>query len=547
MPDPPCPQCGAPLAQAETPDPRLLLIECSAEDCDHTEEFSSGLCSHGEDPDQCGDCAQYADTGENLCPHGLPEGASCGSCEAEAEASWEGSSPGTSVVRGENPLHPLCYSFTGQRMTGNGTAQGVQGNPPPERVSLACRWCRHEWLAAVSTSYDRRCPSCHRRQDGPGRPGRPSREEASRHALMSRRPLFGDLFAYDATAQLCRTWTGTYWSDRRDAMAQVVDQYHHLMETVSREGEPQEVPVLPFANTEAHIRALRTTLMGLPEYCRSFATPTHLLPLSNGQTLDLTTGVVRESLPADGCTYVLPWSWGSPTPDSPGYRAMDQLLSYQWPGEDDRAKVENTLAILIRGRPRVKSLLILIGKPNCGKTSLLAVLAAILGDQAVEMSATTIHTVGARPSVDGFTSASDLARLDGARLALFDEVPSDTPGQPASQTVNIRDDVVKRLVGSLTIPGRRIGENAIAAKWRGNVVAATNSLRPWSRLPPETQGKVAPLRFRDPPAEGPDRTLRARLLADIPGVVLRLLPALQRVRDLGHDEPGWILPRAPGR
>jgi hypothetical protein len=192
---------------------------------------------------------------------------------------------------------------------------------------------------------------------------------------------------------------------------------------------------------------------------------------------------------------------------------------------------------LIRGSPRVKSVLLLSGAPNDGKTSLLGWLSVVLGERAVQMAATTMHTVGTRPMVDGFSTASDLARLDGARVAVFDEMPGDRDGE---DEVTIREDIVKRLVGSMTVSGRRIGHGTVSAPWVGNVVAATNDEGPWRRLPRDTRAKVSVLRMLPPPREL-DGTLRARLLGDPAGGILRLLPALGRVPEV-PDLPMWRVP-----
>ena len=172
----------------------------------------------------------------------------------------------------------------------------------------------------------------------------------------------------------------------------------------------------------------------------------HLLGLPQGRVLDLSTGTQRDVAPGDLVrkrAAALPVPWRG--------RVIDRLV-HAMLGTDGLAEaLQRILGHFLWGAPLLHVIVFLCGVTRGGKTSLLKLLAAALGDYATTMKSDTLTT---RATGDGgFTVDNANALLRGVRLAVMSEIPRRRKLDPARiNELTGGDDLVSRRIGGDLVP-----------------------------------------------------------------------------------------------
>ncbi len=244
----------------------------------------------------------------------------------------------------------------------------------------------------------------------------------------------------------------------------------------------------------------------------------YLLNLQNG-TFDLTHGVLRDHDPSDLLTKVAGAGYD---PEAAG-PVFDKFLREILPDDDVRDFVQTLFGVGLIGKVIEHVLPIFTGVGRNGKTTLLNVVRAALGDYAIEAEPDLlIDRDRAHPT--------GLLDLRGVRLAVSQE--SDEGRRLAVGTV-------KRLTGGDAIRARRMRENFVQFEPSHMSVLVTNH-KPrvpgddpalWRRL------RVVPFNVVVP---NPDTRLPDRLALELPAVVAWLLEGHRLYEENGMKEPDAV-------
>ncbi len=228
-----------------------------------------------------------------------------------------------------------------------------------------------------------------------------------------------------------------------------------------------------------------------------------LLNCENG-TIDLRTGRLRPHNPADRITKLAPVAY-DPAATCPTWgRFLDRILA----GDPELiAFIRRAVGYSLTGDTSERVLLILHGEGRNGKSTLLEVLRAMLGD-GYAMHIPT-DTLLAKRHEGGIPN--DVARLKGARFVSASE---------ADEGRRLAEATIKTLTGGDTLTARFMRAEWFDFKPEFTLWLATNH-RPvirgtdkaiWDRL------RLVPFAVRIPEAEQ-DRQLRDKLLAEAPGIL----------------------------
>jgi putative DNA primase/helicase len=298
---------------------------------------------------------------------------------------------------------------------------------------------------------------------------------------------------------------------------EVARQLWDLLEWYPRDRmwEQQVFAHVRHSRSDAGIRAmlnLAASESSIPILPEQLDSDPWLLNTPNG-TIDLQTGNLREHRRTDLITKLVPVAY-DPRATCPRFEAfLDQIMG------GDTALVrflKRAVGYSLTGDVRERVVLILHGGGRNGKTTLLEVIRALLGDYAMCTPAETLlvqRHEGPR---------NDVARLKGARFVSASETGDGR---------RLAEALLKGLTGGDPVPARFLyGEYFeyqpqfklwLATNHRPEVRGTDNAI--WDRI------KLVPfgVRFWDPDQDGPapdgaplvDKGLRARLLAELPGIL----------------------------
>lgn len=183
----------------------------------------------------------------------------------------------------------------------------------------------------------------------------------------------------------------------------------------------------------------------------------HLLGVENG-TIDLHDGTLRPSSPADLITKVCPTRYDP----AASFADFDRLLVHLVPDVEARAYLRRLVGYSITGDTREDAIVLLVGAPRCGKSTLLVALRGALGPYfgAAQIRSFAIaHQPGANPA------RPDLWRLLGARLVAASEV---RPG------LELDHGLLKAISGGESLPVRTLYAEERDAKWIGKLWLVAN-------------------------------------------------------------------------
>jgi len=258
-----------------------------------------------------------------------------------------------------------------------------------------------------------------------------------------------------------------------------------------------------------------------------FDTHPWLLPCSNGLTYDLLTGTLRESRRDDRMTRCVPVAASRQPVPCPKWHAMLRLVM----GADPKMVryLRQCLGLLLTGDVSEKCFWFWVGETDHGKTTVLAVLAALLGDYACNIPLRSLLVLR-----NNMTIRHDLAELRGARLAYAEEFK-------VGDVLDV--GIVKAIAGGGgKLKADRKGEANEEFDTTAKLIIGTNALPELKDLDSAIRGRVRVLPFDvDVPATLKARGLPMRSVAEVvddlrdefPGIVQDLVSALGEWREAG--------------
>lgn len=170
-----------------------------------------------------------------------------------------------------------------------------------------------------------------------------------------------------------------------------------------------------------------------------FDSDPYLFNVANG-TLDIRTGTLR---PHDARDYLLKQS---PIRYEPGATCpqFQAFITQFTQGDSELAGyLQEAFGSGLVGRALTQEWYMLVGSGNNGKSTLVGIIQAVLGDYAVVMSADSITQ--STIVKDGASPSPDIARLAGARLAVVSET---------EQGARIKTALIKEMTGGGSLTAR---------------------------------------------------------------------------------------------
>jgi len=337
-----------------------------------------------------------------------------------------GCSGGTSVVILERPnllkcSHDTCADV-GPRGGGVRTPVDlwaeVQGLEPQAAARAICTW---RGLTPAKVTKAKR-----RRQELREAPPPASEDQELLEIEMDVARMlvdvYGDRLRYIQDIGYL-VWTGAYWArDNLEAARELVKdvvtrlredakrwQDKDLEKLVKRVGSAKGVSaVLDLARSDPRVRIEATELDANP----------HLITVRNG-TIDLRTGELRDHDPEDLITRHAPTVYD---PDAK-FDVFDRVLEHLVPDPEAREYLQRAIGYSLSGVCSEDILLLLVGPPRSGKSTLLRAMRETLGDLYAETEMKS-WCVDERASPGADKARSDLFRLLGRRIVAASEIHS---------------------------------------------------------------------------------------------------------------------------
>ena len=187
---------------------------------------------------------------------------------------------------------------------------------------------------------------------------------------------------------------------------------------------------------------------------------------------------------------------------------FSKFLQQIQPDPDMRSFLQRYFGLCLTGIVSEQVMLFLHGAGSNGKSTLVDLIAEVMGDYAVAMS---IDSFAGDSKRAGAEATPDLARLPGARLVAASE---------PEQGVKLKDALIKTLTGDDVIPVRRLNQDFFELKPQFKIVLSGNH-KPDIR--DDSDGiwrRVLLIPFSVQFADGEkDTTLPARLRTEKPGIL----------------------------
>ena len=239
-----------------------------------------------------------------------------------------------------------------------------------------------------------------------------------------------------------------------------------------------------------------------------------LLPCPGGVTVDLETGKVRRSSPADRMTKragVTP-DFSMPIPQFMAF--LDQVSG----GDKDFPDfIQKLFGYLLTGSTKEQKLFYIVGPGGGGKSTLIEMIRHVLGDFAVMTEAATFAEQRYEPH------PAALAALDGAR-AVF---------APEFEGRCIDASKAKAFTGDAALSVRGMRENFRQVRVTGKLVTVGNSEPQLRTVDEAIRRRFVLFHFNSPPAKA-DSGLLAKLKAEAPGILAWAIRGARAWLDAGE-------------
>ncbi|HQN88465.1 MAG TPA: phage/plasmid primase, P4 family [Methanoregulaceae archaeon] len=328
---------------------------------------------------------------------------------------------------------------------------------------------------------------------------------------------FGDDIRYCATNASWYLWNGALWEkDRSNRMYLLATRVARDIYDESRDAPtPDQAKALArWAITSENLRTRKAMIESATPLAAveldAFDAREYLLNCRNG-TLELDTLTLREHRREDLLTRSCGVAY-DPSAECPQWNAHLDLIF-----DKDAEYISGFQAMcgysLLQANPE-QLLFILFGKGKNGKSKTIEVLAAILGDYAVNIAAESLMV----HRCEGIRS--DLARIAGARMATASE------GEDGAR---LAESIIKQLTGEYAITVRRLYENEFEFTPTAKIWLTTNHEPVIRGTDDGIWRRIWMVPFTVQIAEEKrDPEIEKKLIAEGPGILNWCLEGLQR-------------------
>jgi putative DNA primase/helicase len=327
-------------------------------------------------------------------------------------------------------------------------------------------------------------------------------------------------------------WTGRVWTPDDVAARKIVQEFVavHVRETARlwsllvgawphRDHVVGEATYRQYLKSIGSAQALEDILRLAQPHLRAkpaeFDADPWLLNTVSG-VLDLKTGYIVPHHPNLKITRCAPVPY---EPEAKCPRFL-QFLEDILPDPEARQFLQMAVGASLVGLPGEKALLILCGPPDSGKTTLLNVLRAVLGDYAGAIDP-DLFTTRSHDSV----LLQVMAQIVGVRLLVAVESRSDA---------RLRSDFVKRVTGGDPIMARHLYQPPFTFVPVFKMFLATNRVPQIDAVDTALWQRIRIIEFtKSIPPDRQDRFIGERLLAEAPGILHWALEGLRRWWEAG--------------
>ena len=327
--------------------------------------------------------------------------------------------------------------------------------------------------------------------------------------------LYGQDMHYCAEQKVWYCWDGRRW-EKNDPTGRIMSFAKKVARSILGEAEKEADDAVRARLSKWAISSeTRTRLESMIALCRDldpirlekfsvFDRDLHLLNFQNG-TLDLRTGILREHRRADLITKILMYDY---QPNALCPRFMEFVEEAI--GKENVPYLQKCMGYSLTGDTREKRLFLCCGPKDRGKTTLLELMAHLLGDLCASLDIESLLCS------ERFTNSTnvhaDLADLAGARFAISSE---------PERRAKLSSTRIKNLTkGQGSLKAIRKYENWIEFPETYKIWLDMNSL-PSVEDDDATWVRLVPIPFQPP--KRLDRELRSKLHAEAGGILAWLV------------------------
>lgn len=270
--------------------------------------------------------------------------------------------------------------------------------------------------------------------------------------------------------------------------------------------------------------ALATSEDGIPILPEAFDRDPMLLNVENG-TIDLTTGDLRPHNPGDMLSKLAPVTF-DPGAACPRWLAfLEQIFEGN---AEQIAYVQKAMGYCLTGKTTERAVFFLWGAGKNGKSTLLTVVANILGEYHQK---TPTETIMARRNDGGIPN--DIAALKGARLVTASETEE-------GRRLNVSK--VKDMSGNEELTARFLHGEFFKFRPQFKLVIATNHkpIIPGNDRAMFDRMKLIPFLFRIP-EDAMDKELEAKLMQESAGILNWLIAGCLAWQEHGLTPPAEVV------
>ena len=216
------------------------------------------------------------------------------------------------------------------------------------------------------------------------------------------------------------------------------------------------------------------------------------------------------------CTSALDFDF---TPEAPAPTEWLKFLRSLWPEDPESiSTLAEMFGYLLTDDTSQQKMFMLIGPPRCGKGTILRILEALVG-----------YANRVSPSLASLGTQFGLQPLIGKRLAMISDAR--LSGRADQQPIV---ENLLRISGEDTITIDRKNMTAWSGKMAIRFVLASNELPAFSDASAALANRFLPFKFNTSFLGKEDHGLTARLLKELPGIVIWALDGLARLNQRGY-------------